>query len=113
MSFWRHDPNIEPVVSQQFTTHSSLLLRVGGNDRALPSKSNEFCIFLNFHKRINLNKYFHPTANSEEPARTKKAAVNEALAEYVQRREQLKIIELFGTVEYENSFDYKKQRKIQ
>ena len=45
--------------------------------------------------------------------RTKKDAVNEALAEYVQRREQLKIIELFGTVEYEKSFDYKKQRKIQ
>lgn len=31
--------------------------------------------------------------------RTKRETVNEALAEYVQRREQLKILDLFGTVD--------------
>lgn len=45
--------------------------------------------------------------------KTKKDAVNEALAEYVQRREQLKVIELFGTVGYDDDFDYKLQRKVQ
>jgi len=44
--------------------------------------------------------------------RTKKEAVNEALSEYVQRREQLKVLDLFGTVEYDPDFDYKVQRKI-
>ena len=44
--------------------------------------------------------------------RTKKDAVNEALAEYVQRREQLKITELFGKVEFDEAFDYKEQRKL-
>ena len=45
--------------------------------------------------------------------KTKKDTVNEALAEYVQRREQLKIIELFGTVEYyDETFDYKAQRRV-
>lgn len=62
---------------------------------------------------IELNENLLRKAMNLSGARTKKAAVNEALAEYVQRREQLKIIKLFGTVEYENSFDYKKQRKIQ
>ena len=43
--------------------------------------------------------------------RTKKETVNEALREYVQRRKQVKIIELFGTIDFEPSYDYKKQRR--
>ena len=43
--------------------------------------------------------------------KTKKAVVTEALIEYIQRREQLKIIGLFGTIEYDKDYDYKKQRK--
>ena len=42
--------------------------------------------------------------------RTKRAVVEEALQEYVQRRKQLTITELFGTIEYEDDYDYKKQR---
>jgi Arc/MetJ family transcription regulator len=41
---------------------------------------------------------------------TKKAVVNEALAEYIQRRKQAETIGLFSTVEYEADYDYKKQR---
>ena len=43
--------------------------------------------------------------------RTKKAAVTEALEEYIQRRKQAKILELFGTVEFDPGYDYKKQRR--
>jgi len=43
--------------------------------------------------------------------KTKKAVVTEALIEYIQRREQLKIIGLFGTIEYHNNYVYKEQRK--
>ena len=42
--------------------------------------------------------------------RTKRAAVEAALQEYVQRRKQLAITELFGTIEYEDDYDYKQQR---
>ncbi len=42
--------------------------------------------------------------------RTKKAAVTEALQEYIQRRKQVEILKLFGTIEYDNDYDYKKQR---
>lgn len=42
---------------------------------------------------------------------TKKAAVTEALREYIQRRKQSKIIELFGKVELDPKYDYKKQRR--
>lgn len=42
----------------------------------------------------------------------RKVAVNESLAEYVHRREQFKITELFGKVDFDESFNYKEQRKI-
>jgi hypothetical protein len=42
--------------------------------------------------------------------RTKKAAVTEALEEYIQKREQTKIIDLFGKIEIDENYDYKKQR---
>ncbi|MDE2999050.1 MAG: type II toxin-antitoxin system VapB family antitoxin [Gemmatimonadota bacterium] len=42
--------------------------------------------------------------------RTKRAAVTEALEEYVQRRGQLRILGLFNTIDYDPDFDYKIQR---
>ena len=43
--------------------------------------------------------------------RTKKATVTEALEEYIQRRKQAEILKLFGTVEFDPKYDYKKQRR--
>ena len=44
---------------------------------------------------------------------TKKAVVNEALAEYIQRRKQAEIIRLFHSVEYDQHYDHKEQRQKQ
>jgi Arc/MetJ family transcription regulator len=43
--------------------------------------------------------------------RTKKATVNEALKEYIQRRKQIKILDLFGQIDYDPAYDHKEQRK--
>jgi Arc/MetJ family transcription regulator len=43
--------------------------------------------------------------------RTKKATVTEALEEYIQRRKQARILELFGHVEFDPKYNYKKQRR--
>jgi Arc/MetJ family transcription regulator len=43
--------------------------------------------------------------------RTKKAAVTEALMEYIQRRKQLHVQNLLGKIDYDPTYDYKKQRK--
>lgn len=43
--------------------------------------------------------------------RTKKATVNEALAEYIRRRQQLGVVALFGKVDIDPRYDYKKQRR--
>ena len=42
--------------------------------------------------------------------RTKKATVTEALQEYIQRRKQLRVVKLFGTIDYEPDYDTKAQR---
>lgn len=43
--------------------------------------------------------------------KTKKAAVSQALEEYIQRHKQQEILSLFGTVDYDPDYDYKEQRK--
>jgi Arc/MetJ family transcription regulator len=43
--------------------------------------------------------------------RTKKETVNAALDEYVQRRKQQQILSLFGTIDYDGSYDYKRARR--
>lgn len=42
--------------------------------------------------------------------RTKKAAVTQALTDYIQHIEQERIMTLFGSVDYDPGYDYKKQR---
>jgi Arc/MetJ family transcription regulator len=41
---------------------------------------------------------------------TKKDTVNQALAEFVQRRKQREIIQLFGQMPPDEDYDYKKDR---
>ena len=42
--------------------------------------------------------------------RTKKAAVTRALEEFIARRKQRDILELMGKLEWDSSYDYKKER---
>jgi hypothetical protein len=42
--------------------------------------------------------------------KTKKAAVTEALEEYIRRRKQMDVTKLFGSIDYDESYNYKIQR---
>lgn len=42
---------------------------------------------------------------------SKRATVEDALREYVQRRKQLEIFELFGQIDYNEDYDYKAVRR--
>jgi hypothetical protein len=44
--------------------------------------------------------------------RTKKGAVTEALLEYIQRRKQSEILRIFHSIDYDQDYDYKKQRAV-
>jgi len=42
--------------------------------------------------------------------RTKKDTVTAALDEYIQRRKQQRVLSLFGTIEFDPAYDYKRER---
>ncbi|MFH0800210.1 MAG: type II toxin-antitoxin system VapB family antitoxin [Pseudomonadota bacterium] len=42
---------------------------------------------------------------------TKKATVNEALKEFIERRQQGRILDLFGKVDWDKKYSYKNARK--
>jgi hypothetical protein len=44
--------------------------------------------------------------------RTKKEAVTAALDEYIRRRKQQEMISLFGTIDYDPTYDYKRARRL-
>ena len=50
------------------------------------------------------------TAQKVSGLKTKKDTVNLALKEFVQRRKQEEIISLFGQVDYDDEYSYKKHR---
>jgi Arc/MetJ family transcription regulator len=45
--------------------------------------------------------------------KTKKAVVTEALEEYIKRRKQIEVTNVFGAIDYDESYNYKQQRKKQ
>ena len=42
--------------------------------------------------------------------KTKKATVNRALREFIARREQERLLELFGKLDWDDEYDYKRER---
>lgn len=42
--------------------------------------------------------------------RTKKAAVTQALADYIRHLKQERILDLFGKIDFDPAYDYKRQR---
>lgn len=42
--------------------------------------------------------------------KTKKAAVTKALQEFIARRQQARVLELMGKLEWDQSYDYKAER---
>ena len=51
------------------------------------------------------------SARSLGGQKTKKAVVTQALLEYIQKRQQAQIVQLFGTVDYDPDYDYKAVRQ--
>ena len=43
--------------------------------------------------------------------RTKKDTVTAALDEYIRRRKPQRILSLFGTIDYDQAYDYKRERR--
>jgi Arc/MetJ family transcription regulator len=66
---------------------------------------------LNMATNLGIDERLLREAQKLGKLKTKRETVNEALAEFVQRRKQLGILELFGTIDYDETYDYKAQRR--
>jgi Arc/MetJ family transcription regulator len=44
--------------------------------------------------------------------KTRKEAVTAALTEYIQHRKQMEILNHFGTIDFDPSYDYEKMRQL-
>lgn len=59
---------------------------------------------------LDLDRRLLDEALAVSSERSKKAVVTQALREFITRRKQKKLLNLMGKLEWDNSFDYKKER---
>jgi len=62
---------------------------------------------------LNIDDHLLDEALRLSGKKTKRETVNEALLEYIKRRKQKDILKLFGKVDFDESYDYKRSRKRQ
>jgi hypothetical protein len=60
---------------------------------------------------LNINEALLQEALALDDNVTLDSLVETALREYIQRRKRLKILDLFGTIDYDQGYDYKQQRQ--
>ncbi len=60
---------------------------------------------------LNINDALLQEALALDDQTTVDALVETALREYIQRRKRLKVLDLFGTIDYDPDYDYKQQRQ--
>lgn len=59
---------------------------------------------------LNISDALLQEALALDEQTTPDAVVETALREYIQRRKRLKVLDLFGTINYDPDYDYKQQR---
>jgi Bacterial antitoxin of type II TA system, VapB len=61
--------------------------------------------------QFNINDTLLQEALALDDQITVDTLVETALREYIQRRKRLKVLDLFGTIDYDPDYDYKQQRQ--
>jgi Arc/MetJ family transcription regulator len=69
------------------------------------------CREVHMPTNLNLDDALLDEAVKLSGKRTKRDTVNAALAEFVSRRKQRRILDLFGKLEWDPRFDYKRERE--
>jgi Arc/MetJ family transcription regulator len=69
------------------------------------------CKTLHMATNLALDDKLIEEAQRSGKHKTKKEAVTAALEEYVRRRKQLRILDAFGSFEFDPAYDYKAERR--
>ena len=72
---------------------------------------NIMCKTLHMATNLALDDKLIEEAQRSGKHKTKKEAVTAALEEYVRRRKQLRILDAFGSFEFDPDYDYKAERR--
>jgi len=75
-----------------------------------PALCYSLCDYSHMATNLDLDPALVERVLAASGERTKKAAVTKALQEYVARREQRSLLELFGSLSWDPDFDYKQER---
>lgn len=60
---------------------------------------------------LDINPKLIEEARRAGKHKSKKDAVTEALKEYIRSRRQMRVIELFGSIDFDPNYDYKRERQ--
>ena len=71
------------------------------------------CKILHMATNLSIDPELLDHALEVSGEKTKKATVTIALKEFIARREQKRLLELFGSLEWDSEFDYKAERARQ
>jgi Arc/MetJ family transcription regulator len=71
---------------------------------------DDMCGGLHMATNLSIDPRLIDKALEVSGEKTKRAAVTKALQEFIARREQRRILELFATLEWNPTYDYKKER---
>lgn len=71
------------------------------------------CKILHMATNLSIDPDLLDRALEVSGEKTKKAAVTIALKEFIARREQKRLLELFGNLEWDSGYDYKAERTRQ
>jgi Arc/MetJ family transcription regulator len=72
---------------------------------------NIMCETVHMATNLALDDKLIEEAQRSGKHKTKKEAVTAALEEYVRRRKQLRILDAFGSFEFDPAYDYKAERR--
>ncbi len=71
----------------------------------------EMCEYIHMATNLALDDRLIEEARRVGRHKTKREAVSAALAEYVKRRKQLRILDAFGTFDFDPKYNYKADRR--
>lgn len=68
------------------------------------------CEYLHMATNLSIDPELLDKALQVSGEKTKKAAVTQALVEFIAKRERTRVKELFGQLDWDSDYDYKKER---
>lgn len=107
--------NISSRYRHGFTSSASLakpaeLITTAYKDQDNIDMCGRMCEYPHMATNLSIDPELLEKALQVSGEKTKKAAVTQALVEFIAKRERTRVKELFGQLDWDSDYDYKKER---